>query len=414
MIKRLILIVSILFTVITSAQEGTSSPYSFYGIGLTTFEGTVENRSMGGLSIFSDSIHINLQNPAGYGELALTTYTLGGTHSMISTKSDTDKEYSNVTSLDYIAIGIPTGKFGFGFGLMPYTSVGYNLINVNEEEGTAARFEGSGGLNKVFLGAGFKINKNFSLGAGVDYNFGTIQNKNLHLREGVQYGTREINQSKLSGFSFNFGVNYQQMLSEGLQIRAGATYIPESKLSSENMRELALVAFSNSGGELIGDRRDIPVENTEYTLPAKFTFGSGIGQPRKWFLGLEYSNREAANFNNRSFALKGATYTSASTYIIGGFYIPDYSSLTSYFSRIVYRGGFRMEETGLSLQGEPIKEFGISFGVGLPVKGFSNINLGIEYGQRGTTSSDLIQEDFLNLSISLSLNDKWFLQRKFK
>ena len=56
----------------------------------------------------------------------------------------------------------------------------------------------------------------------------------------------------------------------------------------------------------------------------------------------------------------------------------------------------------------------MSFGLGLPVgTNFSNINLGIELGQRGTKDSGLIKENFLRLSVGLSLNDKWFTKRKF-
>ena len=63
---------------------------------------------------------------------------------------------------------------------------------------------------------------------------------------------------------------------------------------------------------------------------------------------------------------------------------------------------------------EPINEFGMSFGLGIPIGTFfSNANLGIELGQRGTKDSGLIQENFLRLSVGLSLNDKWFTKRKF-
>jgi hypothetical protein len=63
---------------------------------------------------------------------------------------------------------------------------------------------------------------------------------------------------------------------------------------------------------------------------------------------------------------------------------------------------------------ESIDELGISFGVGVPVgRLFSNANIGFEIGQRGTTSSNLVQENFFNISLSLSLNDRWFEKRKF-
>jgi hypothetical protein len=44
---------------------------------------------------------------------------------------------------------------------------------------------------------------------------------------------------------------------------------------------------------------------------------------------------------------------------------------------------------------------------------FSNANLGLEFGKRGTTNKNLIQENFVNLNVSLSLNSRWFKQKKY-
>jgi hypothetical protein len=81
---------------------------------------------------------------------------------------------------------------------------------------------------------------------------------------------------------------------------------------------------------------------------------------------------------------------------------------------VVYRAGLHYEKTGLNINNESINEFGISFGLGLPVGSFfSNANLGFEIGKRGTTNSNLIQENFVNFQLSLSLNDRWFRKRKY-
>ena len=40
------------FCLISFSQSGTSSPYSFYGVGTNTFKGSIDNRSMGGLSVY--------------------------------------------------------------------------------------------------------------------------------------------------------------------------------------------------------------------------------------------------------------------------------------------------------------------------------------------------------------------------
>jgi hypothetical protein len=99
---------------------------------------------------------------------------------------------------------------------------------------------------------------------------------------------------------------------------------------------------------------------------------------------------------------------------IGGFYIPDYASFSGIFNRLVYRAGFYSEKTGLNINGESINEFGISFGLGIPAGGlFSNVNTTVELGKRGTTNANLIEENFINFQLSLSLNDRWFIKRKY-
>jgi len=411
MIKRFIIIVALLTTVLSAAQEGTSSPYSFYGIGLTKFKGTVENQSMGGLRLFSDSIHLNLRNPAGYGRLKLTTYTVGGSHQSTQIKTDQESESSRTTSLDYLAIGIPTGKLNFGFGLIPFTSVGYKILNVNEE--TANRFTGRGGMNKVYLSTGYAVSNNLSLGVSVNYNFGNIQNNFTAFQKGIQFGTRQIDRTDLSGFNLNFGLDYQRALSDNLDFYTAATYSPKMDITAKKIQNTATIALGANGSELVVSENDVTFPDSDLSLPAQLTLGAGLGASNKWFLGAEYSNIQAEDFNSVT-PNQDVSYQNASQYRLGGFYIPQYNSLTSYFNRIVYRAGIRFEETGLNINNEAINEFGISFGLGLPAgNNFSNANLGIEYGQRGTANSGLIEENFLKLSISLSLNDKWFVQRKF-
>lgn len=413
MIKRFIIIVALLSTVLAAAQEGTSSPYSYYGIGLTKFKGTVENQSMGGLRLFSDSIHLNLRNPAGYGRLALTTYTVGGSHQYTKLKNDQASESNNTTSLDYLAIGIPTGKLNFGIGLIPFTSVGYQILNVNEE--TANRYTGRGGMNKVFLTTGYAVTKNLSLGVDVNYNFGNIQNNFTAFQKDVLNGTRQIDRNDLSGFNLNFGLDYQRALSEKLNFYTAATYSPKMDITSKNIRNVAIITLTSNGSEVVTSDNDVIFPDSDLSLPAQLTLGAGLGGSNKWFLGAEYTSNQAEDFNfDFTNSTQDVSYQNASQYRLGGFYIPQYNSLTSYFNRVVYRAGMRYEETGLQINNEGINEFGISFGVGLPAGiNFSNANLGIEYGQRGTTNSGLIKENFFKLSISLSLNDKWFVQRKF-
>ncbi|WP_246054342.1 hypothetical protein [Antarcticibacterium flavum] len=86
---------------------------------------------------------MNLRNPAAYGKLKLTTYTVGGSHTRTNMETSSESESAQNTSLDYLAIGIPTGKLNFGLGLIPFTSVGYRIEDQNND--VSNRFTGRGG-----------------------------------------------------------------------------------------------------------------------------------------------------------------------------------------------------------------------------------------------------------------------------
>ena len=100
MFRQIVVGLFILIAGVTVAQEGTTSPYSYYGIGTLKFRGTAENRSMGGLGVFSDSIHINLQNPASYAGLRLINFSVGGSHKASKQKTETDSQNTSTTTLD--------------------------------------------------------------------------------------------------------------------------------------------------------------------------------------------------------------------------------------------------------------------------------------------------------------------------
>ena len=412
MYKYLIVAVTLLVSLGSFAQEGTTSPYSFYGLGELKFKGTVENRSMGGISMLSDSIHLNLQNPAGLSRLKLVTYAIGGSYKSNKLATDFQTESLSTGTLDYLAIGIPMGKFAGSFGLLPYTSVGYKLKSSENEENR--QYTGSGGVNKVFMALAYSVTPELSLGVDVSYNFGKVENT-VFIENGLDLSTGRIDNSAISGFNFNFGAQYKTMVSTNLELSSAISFTPKTDLTTENTRELFTILVNpDTGGQVIIDKRDLPVANAAITLPSKLTLGMGIGKPKNWFMGGEYTNLKTSKFSNPTTSnITNVSFKDASSIKFGGYFIPQYNSFSNYWKRVVYKAGIRFEETGLQINGEDINEFGISFGVSLPVgKVFSNVNLGLEVGRRGTKNQGLVQENFFNTFISLSLNDKWF-QKKY-
>mgnify|MGYP000261057094 CR=1 FL=1 len=422
MIKKIVVSLCLLFSFVSFAQESTSSPYSFYGIGDVRFKGTLENRSMGGISIMPDSIHINIINPAMYSSLKLTSFAIGSTFTANRLKTNSQNEKAQRTTLDYLAVGIPLKKLGIGFGLIPYSSVGYNIKNsvLNGDVTATNYYTGSGGMNKVFFGFGYQLTKKFSFGADVQYNFGKISTKSIAVQYDVygnqiQYGTRELNTSNISGVNVNVGLAYHSKIYKDISIFSSATYTPESNLNLGNARKIAIVQVVNGGTTdvAVGDELTIDVANTKLRLPSKFTFGLGVGDAKKWIVGSELTLQSSSNFGNRFNDINNVSYENAKRFSVGGYYIPNYKSFSNYFDRIVYRGGFRYENTGLIINNKPIQDQALTLGLGLPLRGtFSNLNIGFELGNRGTKDAGLVREHYMNFSLGLSFNERWFQKRK--
>lgn len=408
MIKKIIVSFGLLFALSSNAQEGTASPYSFYGIGDVKFKGAVENRSMGGVSVFSDSIHMNLQNPAHLASLKLTAFTVGGTSLNTTLKTENAKEKARRVTLDYLAVGIPTGKLGIGFGVIPYSSVGYKINrSIKDTEGNVLEqtgYNGIGGINKVFLGMAYKITKKLNFGVDAQYNFGTIETTSFRLETGVQDGTVEESFSRINGLNFTAGLAYETKIKKKYTLFSSLVYSPEANLKFTNKRTI-----------IVDDQTDIqPVENLNLNLPSKIAFGAGFGEVKKWVVGAEVTLQQNSDLKNRFDDITGVKFENSTRYSLGGYFIPNYNSYSGYFKRITYRGGLRYENTGMVLQNKSIEDFAVNLGVTLPLSGtFSNVNVGFEMGKRGTKYFNLIEENYFNLSVGLSFSDKWFERRKF-
>lgn len=411
MIKRITTCIIILYSMLSLAQQSTSSPYSYFGIGQTHFKGTPEQKAMGGLGVFPDSLHINLSNPASYSTLRLTAITIAGAITFNNQKSDTQSANTQRTSVDYLAIGIPMGKFGVGFGLNPQTVVGYRILS--ESEQGSSRYTGEGGSNRVFLGGAYQITPQLSLGIEGSYYFGNINTVST-MFSGVQYATRLDNRIDLSGFNMSLGLMYRTKINNH-ELYASTAFSPSYTLDFEKSGSIGTVGLSSSGNEYYDDYIELAAEKQSFDMPSKFSVGLGYGELRKWAIGTEVSFEGKSSITS---PISGsyATYDNKNTTRIslGGYYIPKYNSFTSYFQRVTYRAGLRYENTGLVVNNQTINDIGISAGLALPIgNGFSDLSFAFEYGKRGTKSAGLVQENYFNISIALSITDRWFRKYLF-
>jgi long-subunit fatty acid transport protein len=416
MIKKIIIAMCLFLSAVSFAQQGTSSPYSFYGIGDVRYKGTAEIRAMAGIAVEQDSIHLNMDNPASYANLKLTTLAVGGSYNTTKLKSSTVTESARRTTLDYLAVGLPMGKLGVGFGLIPFSSVGYQIQSFSSAPGGVnSRYDGNGGLNKAFLGAAYKLLPNLSVGADVNYNFGKIETSGLVFVTDVPVGTRQLSTATLSGVDFSVGAMYQTKINKKVSFFSSVSYKLESDLTSNNSSSISAVNFNENFNFSTVDSENEETSKKILRLPSKFALGAGIGEARKWMIGAQAVLGSVGDLVNTYNQSNSVTYEKSMKYSLGGYFVPNYNSFTSYAKRVVYRAGVKYDKTGLIVNSESINDIGITLGLGLPITGsFSNINFGFELGKRGTVSSGLIQENYANFSVGLSFNDRWFEKRKFQ
>ena len=408
---RFTLTTLLLLSLQIQAQDGSPSPYSFFGLGDTSFRGTTENTAMGGIRVYTDSIHYNINNPAALTHLKYVNLNLGLANSFINMSDKSKSQWFSSHNMSYFSLGLPVGdKIGLGFGLVPVNSSGFQIFE-KDDLGTYT-FKGDGGNSRVFLAAAYQLTKELSLGFEYQYYFGFLDHENYWIPTDQYTYTKENNNVDFGGSSFKFSGLYHYPLKDHHYINVSADYRLTAGLKAHYKSHLQLVTPTPSGNSIV-EVLNRAEKNTTVDFPASFNGGVGYGKQNQWFIGLEYNLQSMRSFRNPFFDPSYLQYKNASAIKIGGFYTPQHNSITKYWKRITYRAGGYYKNTGMILYDTPITDFGITFGLSLPaIKGISNLNFGIELGQRGKVTNRLVKEQYVNFHIGLSLNDRWFIKRK--
>ncbi len=428
MLKNFFYILLLFISVTAYAQRSNSSPYSIFGIGQQYSSQTVEQASMGGVGVsFGNMYHLNFINPAANARLRFATYSVGLNVNDLTIKDNAGSQKSTSTSISYINIGFPVGKkAAVSFGLKPNTTVGYSLLNkINDAEGELSEitsFYGSGGTNKIYGAYGIEVLENFSVGFEAEYVFGKTQNNILSQKRDVFLGTKNDESVTIRGTGLKVGFLYQKEFPSKVRMNVGASMKLENDLTVSGSEYLYSVLVGSDGSESPRDTVSSAVVSGNLKNPLKTTLGVGFGKENKWNAAVDFEFQDALNLDSQITNSASYAYGKSNRVSIGGFYIPKMNSISSYWERVTYRGGLRFQDTGLLINTgsssgfTKIKDFGISFGLGLPLKDLSNLNLGVEYGKKGTTMNNLIQENYFNFKLSLSLNAignlAWFQKRK--
>lgn len=458
------------------SQILTSSPYSRYGLGELNLQTFATPVAMGGsfIAYHQDTIapfFINAANPAGLAGLRLTTLEIGG-QAQFTKISNTDAAIKKKNiNFSYGSLGFPLKRLGgMAFGIMPYSTVGYNITSKQESSGIPMTylFQGDGGINKVFLGAGIKpfrrqsskfqhsaladtltkynevakykrkkfgkqLLSELSVGVTANYLFGTINQVTDVIYPGsiVYYNTKRQRSVQINDFIFNGGLQThftidstgsngkRRELKQKIKIGVGFFANTPAEISAKQSNIIYNYALDGFGVERPKDTilNSQDVKGT-ITLPLEMGLGLSIKKGEKLTVLMDAATTNWKGF--KYFGTSSSDFKNSFRVSAGLNYVPNKLAFGSsnYIKRIQYRLGLSYSDGYLDLKNTAISNAFISAGLGLPVgigrfDDIAIVNISAQYGKMGTVSNNLLQEEYVRLVLGFTFNKRWFIKYKY-
>ncbi len=377
--------------------------------------------AMGGATIGSRyNRQINLGNPASYSAIDSLgfMFEFGMDARRSKFKNDLGSSSQNDVNFEYFAMNFKVSdRAGAVLGLVPFSDVGYNVVVEDEVENTGTvrmDYYGVGTISKAFFGLAYEPFKFLSVGANLNYAFGMLnRNSEVYFLDGSgYYQIQQYKNLRVSDFSFDFGIQATIPIEAGRKIILGAVF---ENNPTYNARFSDITQKNLSDGGIVDQDTLHYVEEQDkgfIEFPISYGFGISYVKDNKWEINADFYHQ--AWGDAKFFGEKSAFLTDLNKFAVGAEWIPDKFSIRSYVRRVAYRFGANYEQTYLIFDGHQINQFGISFGVGLPIyRSSSTINVAAELGRRGTTDYNLVLENYARLNVSLNLYDLWFIKRRF-
>jgi hypothetical protein len=218
---------------------------------------------------------------------------------------------------------------------------------------------------------------------------------------------------RVSDFKLDYGLLYKIPINK-YTVTVGLTYSQGSDISAN--RDI----FIRSMFKGFDNQVESPIDTLKYIENEKVSFKI----PHGFGAGISVDNGDglvvAADFNWagwEGFTMNGVndSLQNAWNVAVGASYKPKSTSISKYHKKITYRAGLHFDQTYYNLYGESINKYGLTFGMGLPVpRSLTSFNVAFEVGTMGTIKNNLVKENYFNISVSMSINDRWFVKRRYQ
>ena len=406
-----------LFITCSYGQTGVT-PYSSQGIGNTSRPSLVHNSGMGGIGIGTgNGLNINYTNPAMLYKNTLSAFDVALSFEQSTQRQGDDQAVLNQGGISYGVFSFPVipNRWTASLGVMPYSTVGYRIEEESSASGSndAVRQvqEGSGGLNLVSFSHGVRLYKNLAVGVRLGYLFGAIsETRSIFLANTPSLASVYEDELYYSDVLIEPSIYFGQKIAKATSLNVGLVYQPATEIRTIN--NVIFENRSTTGNTPAGlGEKIVDNETSSVRLPRKIGIGLSVDKYLKYTVGVDLSFQAWDTFRSPEGTNDGMRQSLELA--VGGQFIPDATSVDSYLSRVAYRLGFNYRNTPFVVSDQQISEFGIDFGLSLPVSNLSSINLAFEVGNRGTTEQNLIRENYIKATLGVTFNDRWFVRRKF-
>ncbi len=414
-----------------SAEDGSYtsySPYSVFGVGNIFKQGTIVNKTMGGVGLATrDNSYINYLNPASLTARDSLAFMLDFGLNQRNTlyKQGSKTAVNNIFNVNNFVISFPIYKSSaMAVGITPFSSFGFNFNKSLTDNELLANdlygvynYKGVGGFYKLFLSAAATFWDRFSVGVEGIYYFGSFEkNTSLDFSSETVKNIRTEQKFNLRANSVKIGLQYKEKI-KGLDFIWAATYRVSARIRG-NYEYKKYSIISNK----VDDIETIKPENVKpykARIADETGLGFSISKAKHWSVELNYlmSGWKYSHVNNLpTFANTVSKFSITNSHSVrAGFQItPNINDIRYYFRRCTYRGGVYYNRDYFMLDNKGVNTFGMTLGMTLPILNLRNgITIGLDLGQRGNVLNNNIVERYLNFNVALNLADIWFRKQRY-
>ena len=421
--KTLACLVLATMTLTATAQSGTNSPYSQYGVGDITDQSVGFNKGMNGVGLaMRRGNEVNPMNPASYSSVdSLSMIFDAGLSGQITNFNENGNRLNAKSGgFDY-AVGLLRAfrHVGVSFGVIPYSNIGYKyatLTTLNDIKSTTnvqSTYEGKGGLHQLYIGAAWNFVKPLSVGFNLSYLWGDINRSVSTSSSSAINNLAKEYSTEVSSYKLEFGIQYEQPLSKMDKLTLGATFSPSHKLGAD---PICRIINKKTVGK--SDTTTLKISNG-LSLPTTFGLGLAYSHGYNFRAGADFMMQKWGKVDfpaedGTGYSLQSGLLKDSYRMNAGMEWVPNPMG-RSIHERIRYRLGVGYATPYYYINGkEGPKEFSASIGFGIPIMNGYNtrsvLNISGQYVHR--SADNLIKENTFRINIGLTFNERWFAKWK--